>query len=241
MTSTSASPPCHTKEKSGNSQGPHVSTQSPLTVPRHPVSNSLVIETRLASLSGLHCLSSKYCTNDSRTHASADTAMAPSSYPSPTLLGCRKSELALIQARYVIAQIEKLAEPPKIEISTGTAAGDKDKITPFLELSKQTGGSDVGKSLWTNELEADLVAGKVHFLVHSLKDMPTTLPPNCLLGAITEREDTSDAVVMPKGSKYKTIDELPAGSVVGSSSSRRRALIRKNWPHLEVEECRGNV
>lgn len=167
--------------------------------------------------------------------------MAAPTYPSPTLLGSRKSDLALIQARYVMAQIEKLPDAPKIEIQTGTAAGDKDKITPFLELSKQTGGSDIGKSLWTNELEADLVAGKVHFLVHSLKDMPTTLPPNCLLGAITEREDPSDAVVMPKGSKYTSIDELPAGSVVGSSSSRRRALIRKNWPHLEVEECRGNV
>ncbi|CEJ82084.1 hypothetical protein VHEMI02174 [[Torrubiella] hemipterigena] len=167
--------------------------------------------------------------------------MAAHTYPSPTLLGSRKSDLALIQARYVMAQIEKLPDAPKIEIQTGTAAGDKDKITPFLELSKQTGGSDLGKSLWTNELEADLVAGKVHFLVHSLKDMPTTLPPNCLLGAITEREDPSDAVVMPKGSKYTSIDELPAGSVVGSSSSRRRALIRKNWPHLEVEECRGNV
>ena len=161
---------------------------------------------------------------------------------SEVVAGCRKSELALIQARYVISQLAKtLNPPPAFVIATSSVAGDADKHTPFLLLSKQTGGSDVGKSLWTNGLEVDLVSGKVHFLVHSLKDMPTTLPPNCLLGAIPEREDSSDAAIMRPDSEFKSIDQLPPGSVVGSSSSRRRALIRRNWPHLEVAECRGNV
>ncbi|CAH0044837.1 unnamed protein product [Clonostachys solani] len=158
------------------------------------------------------------------------------------VVGCRKSELALIQARYIVSQLERALErPPPFEIATRSVVGDADKQTPFMQLSKQTGGSDVGKSLWTNGLEEDLLSGKAHLLVHSLKDMPTTLPPNCLLGAIPEREEPTDAVIMRPNSEYKTIDQLPPGSVVGSSSSRRRALIRHNWPHLEVAECRGNV
>lgn len=157
------------------------------------------------------------------------------------IVGCRKSDLALIQARHVISLLATTPSAPGFVIATRSVVGDADKQTPFLQLSKQTGGSDVGKSLWTNGLEEDLVSGKVHVLVHSLKDMSTTLPPKCILAAVTEREDPSDAVIMRTGSEYKTIDDLPPGSVVGSSSSRRRALIRRNWPHLEVAECRGNV
>lgn len=144
--------------------------------------------------------------------------------------------------RSVISRLRKaLGSFPAFRIATGSAAGDTDKQTPFILLSKQTGGSDIGKSLWTNELESDLVTGKTKILVHSLKDMPTTLPPKCLLGAVPEREDASDAVIMRADSKFKSIDELPPGSVVRSGSSRRKALVRRNWPHLEVVECRGNV
>jgi hydroxymethylbilane synthase len=156
--------------------------------------------------------------------------------------GCRKSELALVQARHIVAQLsDGLTDPPTFEIATKSVAGDADKQTPFMELSKQTGGSDVGKSLWTNGLEVDLQSGKFDFLIHCLKDMPTTLPPGFLLGAISEREDATDAVVMRQGSAYTTIDQLPPGSVVGSSSSRRKALVKRNWPHLETRECRGNL
>lgn len=85
------------------------------------------------------------------------------------------------------------------------------------------------------------MSGKTDLLVHCLKDMPTALPRDCLLGAIPEREDPSDAVIMRAGSEVGSIGQLPPGSVVGSSSLRRRALVRRNWPHLEVAECRGNV
>lgn len=165
-----------------------------------------------------------------------------SQHLSEVIVGCRKSELALTQTRTIISELsQKLDSSPTFEIATASVAGDADKQTPFILLSKQTGGSDIGKSLWTNGLEMDLLAGKVQFLVHCLKDMPTTLPPNCLLGAIPEREDCSDAVVMRSDSVFKSIDQLPPGSIVGSSSSRRRALVRRNWPHLEVSECRGNL
>lgn len=158
------------------------------------------------------------------------------------VVGCRKSELALVQTRSVISKLgERLDSSPAFKVATGNAVGDADKQTPFMLLSKQTGGSDIGKSLWTNDLEMDLVAGKVQFLVHSLKDMPTTLPPKCLLGVVPEREDPSDAVIMRPDSEFKSIDQLPPGSIVGSSSIRRKALVQRNWPYLKVVECRGNV
>jgi hydroxymethylbilane synthase len=157
-------------------------------------------------------------------------------------IGCRKSDLALIQARLIISTLnQRLQQPPIFEIKTHTVVGDADKHTPFVQLAKRTGGSDVGKSLWTTGLESDLMSGRSDFLVHCLKDMPTTLPPNLVLAAIPEREDPSDAVVMRAGSEYKSMDELPPGSVVGTSSSRRKALVKRNWPHLDVVECRGNV
>lgn len=158
------------------------------------------------------------------------------------IIGCRKSELALVQTRSIASQLGQTLDPsPNFQIATGSVVGDADKQAPFAVLSKLAGGSDIGKSLWTNGLEVDLVAGKVHCLVHCLKDMPTTLPPHCLLGAIPERENCLDAVCMRPDSKFTSIDQLPAGSVVGTSSSRRKALIRRNWPHLEVMECRGNL
>jgi hydroxymethylbilane synthase len=157
-------------------------------------------------------------------------------------IGCRKSELALIQARLVIAALQdRIPHAPAFEIKTHDVVGDADKHTPFVQLAKQIGGSDVGKSLWTTGLEIDLVAGKTNCLVHSLKDMPTTLPLNLALAAIPEREDPSDAVVMKSKSRFNSMDDLPVGSTVGTSSSRRKALVRQNWPHLNVTECRGNV
>ncbi|KAK2753983.1 pectin lyase [Colletotrichum kahawae] len=138
---------------------------------------------------------------------------------SEVAVGCRKSELTLVQSRSVISRLQKaVGSFPAFRIATGSAAGDTDKQTPSILLSKQTGGSDIGKSIWTNELELDLVTSKTQILVHSLKDMPTTLPPKCLLGAIPEREDASDAVIMRADSKFISIDELPPGSVVKGSS-----------------------
>ena len=164
-----------------------------------------------------------------------------STTPDTIVAGCRKSDLALVQAHHIVSEIAKSAPTRQFQVATRSVAGDADKQSPFMELSKQTGGSDVGKSLWTNGLEVDLLSGRFGFLIHCLKDMPTTLPPDFSLGAISEREDPTDAVVMRRGSRYTSIDQLPAGSVVGSSSSRRRALVKRNWPHLEVEECRGNL
>ncbi|KAJ6441729.1 porphobilinogen deaminase [Purpureocillium lavendulum] len=140
----------------------------------------------------------------------------PPPHDAEIAIACRKSELALVQARGIAAKLGEsldMDHPPRFSVVTRSVAGDADKQSPFALLSKQTGGSDVGKSLWTNGLETDLVADKVQVLVHCLKDMPTTLPANCLLGAIPAREDPSDAVIMRPDSPFKTIDQLPPGSV----------------------------
>jgi hydroxymethylbilane synthase len=107
------------------------------------------------------------------------------------------------------------------------------KVTPLYQFD--------AKALWTRELEVALLEGEIDMIVHSLKDMPTTLPEGCALGAITEREDPRDAVVMKSSLKYKSLDELPEGSVVGTSSVRRIAQLRRAYPHLHFADVRGNV
>ena len=93
-----------------------------------------------------------------------------------------------------------------------------------------------GKSLWTKELEVVLKENMVDMLVHSLKDVPTTLPEGCEIGAILEREDPADSLVIKKGLEYKSLDELPDGSVVGTSSVRRVAQLRRAYPKLKFAD-----
>lgn len=115
-----------------------------------------------------------------------------------------------------------------------STAGDKNQAQALYVLG---GAQSGGKSLWTEELEAALLVeeggeGRVDMLVHSLKDVPTALPPGCSLGAILKREDPVDSLVMKKGSVYKSLDELPDGSVVGTSSVRRQAQLKRRYPKL---------
>ncbi len=92
-----------------------------------------------------------------------------------------------------------------------------------------------GKALWTGELEVALKERDVDMLVHSFKDVPTVLPEGCIIGAIMEREDPVDSLVIKKGKEdaWKTLDDLPAGSVVGTSSVRRVAQLKRNFPKLK--------
>lgn len=89
-----------------------------------------------------------------------------------------------------------------------------------------------GKSFWTQELEAALLEGGIDLIVHSLKDMPTSLPEGCELAAILEREDPTDCLVVKEGLSYKRLEDLPDGSVVGTSSVRRVAQLRRKFPKL---------
>lgn len=148
-------------------------------------------------------------------------------------VGSRKSELALIQTRHVIQCLKEIYPKKKFEIVTMNTKGDK-----ILNISLPKIGE---KSLFTEELERALEKGHVDFVVHSLKDLPTTLPAGMVIGAILKREDPRDAVVMSKKFKDKTLSSLPEGSVVGTSSLRRTAQLARNMPHLKVEDIRGNL
>lgn len=115
------------------------------------------------------------------------------------------------------------------------STADKDKTTALYNFG--------GKGLWTNELEAGLMAKELDIVVHSLKDMLTVLPEGCVLACVPEREDPRDVVVIKKSleSKYSKLSELPDGSVVGTSSVRRMAQIRRRYPKLEFQDMRGNI
>ncbi|XP_057319562.1 porphobilinogen deaminase [Microplitis mediator] len=148
-------------------------------------------------------------------------------------VGSRKSELALIQTNYVIDCLKDLYPKKKFEIVTMNTKGDK-----ILDISLPKIGE---KALFTQELELALEQGDVDFVVHSLKDLPTTLPTGMALGAIMKREDPRDAVVMSKKMSDKTLSTLPSGSVIGTSSLRRSAQLARSLPHLEVRSIRGNL
>lgn len=97
--------------------------------------------------------------------------------------------------------------------------------------------------MFTKELEAALLDKRVRFVVHSLKDMPTTLPVGLCIGAILERASPLDAVVMASRHRdlYHSIQDLPRGSVIGTSSVRRKAQLTRAYPHLQFKDVRGNL
>lgn len=97
------------------------------------------------------------------------------------------------------------------------------------------------KSLFTKDLEDALKNGVVDFVVHSLKDLPTSLPDGMAIGAVLEREDPRDALVLAKCHEGKCLRTLPKGSVIGTSSLRRTAQLSRKYPHLEVQDIRGNL
>ncbi|KAI0376628.1 porphobilinogen deaminase [Hypomontagnella monticulosa] len=150
-------------------------------------------------------------------------------------VGTRKSALALKQADFVVTGLRQLHPTVDFEIKGMHSTADKDKITALYKFG--------GKGLWTNELEAELRAGELDIIVHSLKDMPTVLPDGLILACVTPREDPRDVVVVKKGleDKYKTLADLPAGAVVGTSSVRRMAQIKRRYPHLKFQDMRGNI
>ncbi|KAI1391565.1 porphobilinogen deaminase [Hypoxylon trugodes] len=154
----------------------------------------------------------------------------------PTIrVGTRKSALALKQADFVVTSLQRLHPTVNFEIKGMHSTADKDKITALYKFG--------GKGLWTNELEAELRIGELDIIVHSLKDMPTSLPDGLVLACVTEREDPRDVVVVKKGleNKYKKLADLPEGAVVGTSSVRRMAQIKRKYPHLRFQDMRGNI
>jgi hydroxymethylbilane synthase len=146
-------------------------------------------------------------------------------------IATRSSELALRQARMVADLLERTGR--RTELVTYRTAGDKNLAQPLSEIG--------AKGLFTKELEDDLVRGKVDCCVHSLKDLPTANPDGLEIGAVLEREDPRDVLVVNHNVGASTLAELPRGSRVGTSSLRRRAQLLAFRGDLEVVELRGNV
>ena len=147
-------------------------------------------------------------------------------------IGTRGSALALAQANETRARLMAAHGLPEqafaiVPIST---SGDRIQDRPLSEAG--------GKGLFTKELEDALFDGRIDIAVHSSKDMPTFLPDGLGLIAFLERADPRDAFI---GRSAPTLDGLPEGAVVGSSSLRRQALIRRLRPDIEVVNFRGNV
>jgi hydroxymethylbilane synthase len=146
-------------------------------------------------------------------------------------IGTRSSELALRQARLVQAALG--ARGVAAELVTFKTTGDKKLDEPLSEIG--------AKGLFTHELEVALLKNKVDCCVHSLKDLPTELPDGLVIGAVLEREDPRDVLVVNPVTEAEDLASLPAGSRVGTSSLRRRAQLHAIRPDLEVAELRGNV
>lgn len=111
--------------------------------------------------------------------------------------------------------------------------GDENLLKPLYFLG--------GKSVWTKELELQLLNGSIDLIVHSLKDLPTTLPPGCELGSILLREDPRDALIIRNDLPFRSLSQLPPGSVIGTSSVRRVAQLRRRFPSLAFQDIRGNL
>lgn len=161
----------------------------------------------------------------------------PSPFANPLNLnvGSRDSVLAMAQTNIVISNLLAHHRHIACEVTSLKTAGDKNLTQALFDIPS--------KSLWTAELETLLLNRSVDLIVHSLKDMPTVLPDGCELGCILTREDPRDAMVLsanaPAGAT--SLETLPEGSVVGTSSIRRIAQLRRRYPHLRITDMRGNV
>jgi hydroxymethylbilane synthase len=147
-------------------------------------------------------------------------------------IGTRGSPLALAQATMVRALLAKAHgwALERVEIRTITTTGDAIRDRPLSELG--------GKGLFTKEIEEALIARDVDIAVHSAKDMPTALPDGLIIAAVLLREDPRDVFISRKSASLR---DLPPGSVVGTASLRRQALVRRLRPDLGVVSFRGNV
>ena len=145
-------------------------------------------------------------------------------------LGTRGSALALAQARKVAAALESAQRWPEgyVEIVPSTTTGDQVQDRPLAAVG--------GKGLWTKELDRALIEGEVHFCVHSMKDVESVRPDGIHVAAVRPRGDVRDRLI-----GAESIDQLKQGAVVGTSSPRRAAQLRRLRPDLKIVPLRGNV
>jgi hydroxymethylbilane synthase len=146
------------------------------------------------------------------------------------IIATRASNLALWQAYHIKDRIEKEFSHITVELNEITSKGDRILDKPLALIG--------GKGHFTKELEDEMLAGNADMAVHSLKDVPTYIPDGLELVSITKRQDQSDVFL---SHTFPSLDDLPKGAVVGTTSLRRRMQLLKVRPDLKVKDLRGNV
>jgi len=155
---------------------------------------------------------------------------APPPLSQTVRIATRRSPLALWQAEFVRAELQRRSPGLPVELVKFTTQGDKILDAPLAKIG--------GKGLFVKELEQALLDGRADLAVHSMKDVPVDFPAGLGVVTICEREDPADALV---SSKFARFDELPDGAVIGTSSLRRRCQLLQARPDLDIRDLRGNV
>ncbi len=145
-------------------------------------------------------------------------------------IASRESPLAMAQTEWVAAQLRVFHPGIEVEIIGMTTKGDQILDKPLAQIG--------GKGLFIKELEVAMSEGRADIAVHSMKDVPMVMPAGFALATVGQREDVRDAFV---SNQHRSLDELPPGSKVGTSSLRRESQIRHFHPHLSILPLRGNV
>ena len=145
-------------------------------------------------------------------------------------IGTRGSRLALVQAHSVAEDLEAASHDLTVHVRVLKTKGDTDR-----DASLDTFG---GEGVFVKELERALVSGEIDAAVHSLKDLPTTLPDGLVIAAVPERVDVRDALISRDGAG---LDGLPEGAVIATGSPRRRAFLQHYRPDLRFTDIRGNI
>lgn len=151
------------------------------------------------------------------------------------VIGSRGSKLALWQAEWVRGRLESMDAGVEVRIEVIKTEGDARRDVPLAVIG--------GKGVFTKELEQALLDERIDIAVHSLKDLPTIVPAELTIAAITEREDPRDALVLRADAAHEgaAVKTLPHGAAVGTSSQRRVAQLKAVRPDLVIKDLRGNV
>lgn len=158
------------------------------------------------------------------------TPSSAAAAPARIVIASRESRLALWQAEHVQSRLQALYPAAEISILGMTTRGDQILDRPLSQVG--------GKGLFIKELEIAMQEGRADLAVHSLKDVPMEMPEGFLLSTLPARENPYDAFV---STRHASLDDLPEGAIVGTSSLRREATLRAACPHLQIRSLRGNL
>ncbi len=146
------------------------------------------------------------------------------------VIGSRGSQLALWQSNYIKSLLEQAHPALAVSIKKITTRGDAIQDVPLPKIGD--------KGLFTAEIESELLADDIQLAVHSLKDLPTTLPDGLVYGGSPQRADARDAFI---SLKWRSIDEVPEAGVIATGSLRRKAMILNLKPGMQFTDLRGNI